>query len=327
MLLAKITCRLLISFSILLSFFMLITCDLSGDTEEISKELTNRMTESMNFTGGQIEESPPPESSTSSDYPQIKDIEAPEKIEIGYAFSVKIIPDTETSQDFQGVMVWIRGSERHVRIPLNNPVSNGASRFAIINTGDNSITVEGYLNYEPDLAGKTYGIFFALFGDEEITGIQTKWKLKVVADEYSSEDGDESYYSSAFDLPDEEISCPESDFPSDCTSDEFNFLISEIERNIELNSFGSCIDFCTSEFGVQDDGTLDDPDNFDSSGYNSCISSCYALVMAQLDRELWSKCYGCYIYLDDDFDMDEVDSYEFAKDVYDQIVSGEMEFD
>lgn len=285
-----------------LSVLIFPMCDFSGDSEEISKALTNRMTDCLNFEGGEIEDSLPPEENETMLYPQIVSISAVDELTVYRNFSVTINHDADSSNIIFGVMAWVNGSEQYIRIPMESSKSSNHMIMAATRT-DDTITISGYLESDDDLIGKTFGIYFALFGENEMTGKRVKWKVKVVNEQYDYEDGDDNNEdgddnnSNYLGIPeDEQIECPQSDSPVNCSTDEYSTFVGQLDTMQEGGSFDQCYAGCNEQFGIDENGNPDYPEDFDSEAYAKCISDCYNNAYAGLDHDLWNRCYGCIIY-------------------------------
>lgn len=167
---------------VILCILALATCNSSSNSEEISRELADRLTDSLDFEGGKITESTPPDYDESNEHPQIEYLDVENKLTTDEDFTVDIMPDSDSSPVIPSVMIWVKNSGKRIDVPLNANWHKASTNLDFL------ISLDGFLEYDSELVGKTFEVYVALFGEDGITGKHELWELTVVDPDA---DGDE----------------------------------------------------------------------------------------------------------------------------------------
>ncbi len=93
----------------------LVNCSEDTDAGEISRELSERLTNALNFENGEIIDEQPPDGESGSDAPQISDWEGDE-LAIDAPFAFSIISSFSEPEQVHYVLVHVEGSHRYFRV-------------------------------------------------------------------------------------------------------------------------------------------------------------------------------------------------------------------
>ncbi len=150
------------------------SCSKSGsNAEKIANALANRLTESLDFSGGSLVDSDKPEASDSAQAPQIDSVTAPAKIHPGVAFTVRLKTNYDKPEELDKAIVHVIGSTKHLVVdaPLT-PLEGGWK-----------MTLNGVLNEDIQLLGGTFQLEYALQNKDGVTGLYKQRELTVPDEE------------------------------------------------------------------------------------------------------------------------------------------------
>lgn len=159
-------CMLLILLS---NALVLLSCSSKGNSTQISEDLADRLTDSLDFEGGTLEEGDPPKGDSNPLAPQITSIRGPEEFQLGASFSTTISSDYNINF----------ANFKSLKDGLNDPVAKVIIRVLGAQLGyfivpvelvNQSVELAGILEGDPVLRNIKFRLEFALQTESGLTG-------------------------------------------------------------------------------------------------------------------------------------------------------------
>ena len=141
------------------------SCSSDADSNKIAEDLADRMTDALDFEGGEMVDSTPPEGNESAEYPQIDSIEEVEELQMGADFIFELNSTYAEPEKVAYIIVYVNDSSKYISIPGH-----------LLN---DFITLAGSLNIDDELKGQDFNISFALQTDDKKTGAYKPLKVKI----------------------------------------------------------------------------------------------------------------------------------------------------
>jgi len=202
-------------FCFLLAFIA--ACSSGGHSEQISEDLADRMSDSLEFDGGELEESPMPTGFEGANAPQLSKVLSAQPLRIGDPFVIELETNFSEPQLVDRVLMQIVGSKKHFVIKTG----------VIKQDGLNKMILSGVLEADDKLKGLQVTMRFALQTREGILGLPRALRIEVTEEEARS--------SSATELNADSANWKQAQRP-DSISDEFAPQIIAIEGPKEVRT-------------------------------------------------------------------------------------------
>ncbi len=150
---------------ILLSLVWLSGCSSDTDASDIADELSDRLTDALDFEDGVVEDGEPPEGESGEEIPQIDDIDGTD-LRLGAAFAFSLQSGFAAMEDVSRAIVWVKGASKY--IVVQGGLSQGI--FELF----------GRLTADAELRGKPFELHFALQTENGITGQYQTYEITVL---------------------------------------------------------------------------------------------------------------------------------------------------
>ena len=150
----------------------------SSDTEAASKRLEDRLTESLEFEGGEVQNGQPPAGDADPENPQIENVVAPEEFRLGAYFSVILTTEYDKFQEVQSAIVHVKKANKYIIIEKSLVVSGKGYRMEL----------KGKLIDDKDLGG-SFTLEYALQTGDGRTGEYVSSTMEVPEDPPECEPG------------------------------------------------------------------------------------------------------------------------------------------
>ena len=155
-------------------------CSSGYDAEELGKALEDRLTDALQFDGGEKKEGSPPEGSSGEDAPQISSVDPPDELNLGEAFIIAIHSNYTKPDKVDKAIVHVTQAKDHIVV---------TSR--LVPLGDHYVmNLSGLLTADELLVDKQFSIELALQTEGGVTGEYADWRLKVLEEEKDSPEGE-----------------------------------------------------------------------------------------------------------------------------------------
>jgi len=155
----------------IMAFFLLfsttlcnLSCSSKGSSGDISEDLSERMTDALNFEGGQTIDEEPPTGLDDPEAPQLTNVEN-SPLRLGAGFSFSLFSSYSNISEVSHVILFVEGSNRYLKI--SGDLFNG------------TMNLFGKLGDDLNLAGKTFKLFLALQTKNNVTGEYYEISVKV----------------------------------------------------------------------------------------------------------------------------------------------------
>lgn len=152
---------------------LLTACSSGGNSEQISEDLADRMSDSLEFDGGELEETPMPEGQESPEAPQLTKVESEEPLRIGDPFVIELETDFNNPQTINRVLMQVVGSSKH--FVINTGV--------VVTEDKKMITLSGILKADEELKGLKVTMLFALKTEDGSLGLSRELKIAVTEED------------------------------------------------------------------------------------------------------------------------------------------------
>lgn len=167
-----------VSVSALTVFFVscvfLLSCGEEDDLGGISEEMSNRLTEALDFDDRTIKEGGQPESSGSSNAPETDSVTAPGELSLGQEFSIVFFSDSVDAEEIAGAVAYVEGASQYLEVDGE------------FDSETESMTLTGTLKEDEDLVGEEFSVLVALINNDGEVGNYFEWSLEILEEE---EDG------------------------------------------------------------------------------------------------------------------------------------------
>jgi len=140
----------------------------------IDEDLSDRLTEALEFDGGEVKSGEPPTASDSSKAPQLDNIQG-EDARLGAPFAFTLESDYEDPENVEKAIVFVEGATKYIEV-------DGVLLSGIME-------LVGNLEGDEELRDKDFKIQFALQTDDGLTGEYQTFELGVI-DESEQETGE-----------------------------------------------------------------------------------------------------------------------------------------
>ena len=102
---------------LLLALLTLAGCSSGGDAEDLGKALEDRLSEALEFDGGEWIEDAPPEGSSEQSAPQIEEVKMSRTLYSGSGLATELESDYGQPEKVTGAIVYVEGAESYWKIP------------------------------------------------------------------------------------------------------------------------------------------------------------------------------------------------------------------
>lgn len=129
-----------------------LSCSSSGDAEQVAGALEDRVTEALDFEGGEIKEGEPPAAGKDEELPQISQVEAPDKFYPGADFTALLTSEYDMPEAVSGAIVHIQGASKYIVV----------EKTLLERVDFSFMELRGTLKEDTSLAGESFTLRFAL---------------------------------------------------------------------------------------------------------------------------------------------------------------------
>jgi hypothetical protein len=156
-------------------------CNTKQNAGDVSQDLADKLTDSMDFPGEQVVKGgKPSEHAGSSDYPQITRSDfAASDLQADQKFSVDLYTSYDKA-DLEGVIVYIPPASKYIQVP---------AKFSRFDTTTMWTRLTGYFHPTPDLYNKPFKMQFALYKTGDKAGNYVEWQNVKLVPQQGGQDG------------------------------------------------------------------------------------------------------------------------------------------
>ena len=102
--------------TLLLPLIIAFSCS-SGDSQNIATALEDRLTDALDFEGGEYHEDEKPAGSSGADAPQISNVDGPEEFRLGAGFAIALFSEYDKADKIDKAIVWVKGARGYISVP------------------------------------------------------------------------------------------------------------------------------------------------------------------------------------------------------------------
>ncbi len=195
----------------ILVLLILSACSSDSDAGNIAKELADRLTDALDFDGGDVvDELPPDEHAGDNAYPQMQAVSGPNSLAEGASFVLTLTGASDATEMISGAALYVEPADKHIRVE-KSAGADGVLELTATFTGGS------------ELQGEEFSIKCALLDADGLAGNYLVWETSV-----PKENNEESY------------NCEENGF--DCTDERADQVNAEFE-----NAFNVCEPGCADQ--------------------------------------------------------------------------------
>lgn len=148
------------------------SCSDSGDSESIGQALEDRLTDALDFEGGQMHEEEVPGATSDDSSPQISNIEAPDQFHVDAPFEIELATQFDKARNINAAVIHVVGASAYIRVKKSM-----VQQFDVW-----LMELNGRLTEDAELKGNTFTIEYALQNTAGRTG-SYKTKQMLIAEE------------------------------------------------------------------------------------------------------------------------------------------------
>ena len=104
-------------------------CSSGDDAADLAEDLANRLTEALDFDGGEVQEGQRPPANLDAEHPQITGLSATSDaagLTYGETFTITLTTDFTNESAVTGAVAWVENSTEYLKItPATTPVADG----------------------------------------------------------------------------------------------------------------------------------------------------------------------------------------------------------
>jgi len=145
-------------------------CDSGGDAGDLAGALEDRLTDALDFDGGETEKGAPPEESSNADAPAITTLDPPAELGLGQFFVLRMESDAAQPQDVDSAVIYVEGASKYITVTSGLVAVNGGWEMRL----------SGILLADTELKNKNFDLKVALKTSTGLTGAYKPWSLKIL---------------------------------------------------------------------------------------------------------------------------------------------------
>ncbi len=138
----------------ILTFIQGMGCSSSSNSDAISGELENRLTDALGFEGGTVVDGSPPKGETGTEVPGIVRVEAPDEFRLGAPFRILLASDFADPEKVDKAIIHVKKATRHIVVPKRLTPSGDLAMMDLLGRLENLAALKG-LDFELEFALQT----------------------------------------------------------------------------------------------------------------------------------------------------------------------------
>ena len=146
-------------------------CSSGDDAADLAEDLANRLTDALDFDGGEVQEGERPPANEDAEHPQITGLSATsdtDGLTYGESFTLTLTTDFVNESTIIGAVAWVENSSEYLKIiPTSIPVTDG------------EMMLTGTLNRNWKLGDRDFVIKMAMMLENGEVGNYQAWGLNV----------------------------------------------------------------------------------------------------------------------------------------------------
>jgi hypothetical protein len=144
-------------------------CD-NASSEDIATSLEDRLTDALDFDGGENADGVPDPGDGSGEAPQIEEWQVPGTLRLGQPFVVTIATNFDSNSEALTTAIYVKGAKNHLHVRRD---------LGILPDGRKRMSLYGVLAVDEQLRGKTFELELSLKTEDGVMGLPVPWPLKI----------------------------------------------------------------------------------------------------------------------------------------------------